>query len=208
MSTSPIRLMLVDDHPIFLDGMVRMVNSHQDFDIVATALSAASAIAQFSTFQPDVTLMDIGLADMDGIEALLAIRASAPRARVLILTTFFGDLLVRRAMQAGAAGYLLKSSLRQDIADAIRLVHAGGCCVPPDIAASLNANPGPTLSQREVDVLKLVALGFSNKHIALRLFIKEDTAKVHVKNIMEKLAAANRTHAVTLALKRGILASE
>ena len=201
-----IRVFSVDDHPLLREGIAAIINSHSDMVLVAEASSGAEAIRLFRELEPDVTLMDLRLPDMSGIDAMNAIRADFPEARIVVLTTFEGDVEMQRALQAGARGYLLKNMPPRDLADAIRAVHAGKKRIPEQVAAKLAEHLGEEqLTAREIDVLRHVAGGSRNRDIARELFISEETVKVHVKHIMEKLGATDRTQAVAIALRRGII---
>jgi DNA-binding NarL/FixJ family response regulator len=201
-----IRVFSVDDHPLLREGIAAIINSHPDMALVAEASSGAEAIRLFREHEPDVTLMDLRLPDMSGIDAMNAIRTDFPEARILVLTTFEGDVEMQRALQAGARGYLLKNMPPRDLADAIRAVHAGKKRIPQQVAAKLAEHLGEEqLTAREIDVLRHVAGGSRNRDIARQLFISEETVKVHVKHIMEKLGATDRTQAVAIALRRGIV---
>ena len=201
-----IRLLTVDDHLLLREGLAAIVETQPDMLIVGEAANGRQAIETFRELQPDVTLMDLRMPDMSGIEAITAIRAEFPKARLIVLTTYAGDVQALEALKAGASGYLLKNMLRQELLETIRTVHAGRRYVPAAIATEIaeHAIDG-TLSGRETEVLRLVATGSSNKHIATVLAISESTVKAHMKSILPKLGANDRTHAVMIALKRGIL---
>ena len=205
-SDAPIRILSVDDHPLFREGVASLVAGQTDMTLVAEAANGREAVEQFRAHRPDVTLMDLQMPEMTGVEAIAAIRAEFPSARIIVLTTYVGDAQVLRALAAGARGYLLKSVLRKELPEAVRLVHAGLKRIEPDVATKLAEHAADdALSPREVDVLKLIANGNANKAIAAHLAITEETVKGHVKNILAKLAANDRTHAVTIGLKRGII---
>src|ERR1700761_225901 len=201
-----IRILTVDDHPLLREGVASMINAEPDMQIVAEADSGAEAIKQFRSHRPDVTLMDLQMPGMNGVDAIRAIRDEFEDARIIVLTTYTGDVQVLQALKAGAAGYLLKSALRTELLNAIRAVHIGQRHVSASIATEIAQHVGEVaLSERELEVLRKVAAGNSNKQVAAQLGISEDTAKAHMKNILSKLNANDRTHAVTIAVKRGII---
>jgi DNA-binding NarL/FixJ family response regulator len=201
-----IRILTVDDHALLRKGIAALVNAEPDMKLIAEASTGAEAIKEFKRHRPDVTLMDLQMPDMSGIEAIIGIRNDFPNARIIILTTYAGDVQVVRALKAGARGYLLKGQVNRELLDAIRAVHAGQKRIPPEVATQLAEHTAEDdLSSREIDVLRLIAAGKANKEIASQLFIAEETVKSHVTNILAKLEANDRTHAVTTALKRGII---
>ena len=204
--TRPIRIMTVDDHPIFREGIRAILATQIDMDLVAEAATGAEAVSQYELHRPDITLMDLRLPDISGLEAITRIRERFSLARVIVLTTYKGDVQALRALKAGAMGYLLKSMLRIYMLDTIRAVHAGHKRIPPEIASEMaEFAADDSLTAREIQVLQQVATGNANKIIADKLAISEDTVKAHVKSILSKLAANDRTHAVTIAMRRGFL---
>jgi DNA-binding NarL/FixJ family response regulator len=201
-----IRILTVDDHALLRRGIAAFVNVEPDMKLVAEASTGEEAVKEFKKHRPDITLMDLQMPDMTGIEATIAIRSDFPNARIIVLTTYPGDVQVVRALKAGARAYLLKGKLNRDLLEAIRAVHAGQKRIPPEIAAELAEHTGEDdLTSREIDVLRLIAAGNADKEIAGQLSIAEETVKNHVSNILAKLHAKDRTHAVMTALKRGII---
>jgi DNA-binding NarL/FixJ family response regulator len=206
MSDPAIRILCVDDHPLMREGITAVIQNEPDMLVVGEASNGQEALQEFRKQRPDITLMDLRLPDMSGIDALIAIRAEYVAARVIMLTTFEGDAEIQRALQAGAKGYMLKSMPRKRLVEMIRTVHAGAKSIPPEIAAHLAEHLGDELlTRREVDVLQKMAGGNRNRDIAEQLFISEETVKGHVKHIMEKLGASDRTEAVAIAVRRGII---
>jgi DNA-binding NarL/FixJ family response regulator len=201
-----IKVLSVDDHALLREGIAALVNAESDMKLVAEATNGHEGIEKFRLHRPDVTLMDLQMPAMNGIEAIIGIRSEFPSARIIVLTTYAGDVQVLRALRAGAQGYILKGHVRRELLDTIRAVHAGQKRIPPEVAAALAEHAiEDELSSRELDVLRLIATGNANKEIAGRLAIAEDTVKSHVTNILAKLGANDRTHAVTIGLKRGII---
>ena len=208
MNTDPnlIRILAVDDHPMLREGIASLVASQSDMELVAEASTGREALDQFRNHRPELTLMDLQMPDMDGIEAMVAIRDEFPEARIIVLTTYKGDVQVLRALKAGARAYLLKGLLRKELLETIRAVHRGEKRIPPEVAAVLADHVvDEALTPREIDVLRLIAGGNANKLIGDQLSITEETVKGYVKTILSKLGAKDRTHAVTVALKRGII---
>jgi DNA-binding NarL/FixJ family response regulator len=206
VNSGTIQVLTVDDHPLLRKGIVGLVNAESDMKVVAEASTGVEATKQFKQHRPDITLMDLQLPDMSGIEAMIAIRQEFAEARIIVLTTYAGDVQVVRALKAGARGYLLKADVNEELLDTIRSVHAGHRWIHPEVAAELAEYTGKeTLTVREIEVLTLIAAGNANKEIGVKLSIGEDTVKRHVTNILGKLEANDRTHAVTIALKRGII---
>lgn len=205
-AANPIRVLVADDHPLLREGIAAVLAGQEDIDLVGEASDGREALERFRQLRPDVTLMDLQMPLMNGIDSILAIRGECPDARIAILTTYRGDVRALHAIQAGAQAYLLKSSLRKELVETIRTLAAGKRHIPPEIAADLAAHIGQqSLSPREVEVLQAAALGYSNRDIALQLRITEDTVKGHMRLIMDKLRANNRTHAVAIAVQRGVL---
>ena len=202
----PIRVLVVDDHPLLREGIAALITNQPDIELVAEGSNGHEAIELFRSQRPDVTLMDLQMPDMSGVDAIIAIRGEFPGARIVVLTTYAGDALAQRALKAGAQSYLLKGNVRKDLLDTIRAVHSGQKRIHPEVAAQLADHAGDdTLTAREVEVLLLIAAGNSNKAIADKLSITDETVKGHVSNVLSKLGANDRTHAVTLGLKRGII---
>jgi DNA-binding NarL/FixJ family response regulator len=201
-----IRILAVDDHPILRQGIAGLIADESDMTLVAEAANGREAIQQFRSHRPDVTLMDLQMPEMNGLDAMLAIRGEFPEARIIMLTTYTGDVQARRALQAGARAYLLKNSLHKELLDTIRAVHAGRKNLSPEVSFELAEHAAEdTLSPLEVRVLRLIADGNSNKEIAALLSVTEDSVKGHVRNILSKLGANDRTHAAMIGIKRGII---
>ena len=201
-----IRILSVDDHAILRKGLAALIDAEPDMKLVAEASNGAEAITEFKKHLPDVTLMDLQMPEMSGIECIITIRSDFPNARIIVLTTYPGDMQVVRALKAGARAYLLKGQVNKELPEVVRAVHAGRKRIPPEIAAELVEHTAEDdLSSREIEVLQLIAAGNANKEIARKLFIAEETVKSHVTKILAKLHANDRTHAVTTALKRGII---
>ena len=206
MDSPPIRILVVDDHPLLRDGIAALIEGQIDMELVGQAASGRDGIEQYRTHTPDITLMDLQMPDKNGIDAITAIRQTSPDARIIVLTTYSGDVQVTSALEAGARAYLLKNLLHKELLDTIRAVHAGRKTVSPSLAMELAEHAGDdSLTLREVDVLRLIAAGHANKEIAAQLRISEETVKSRVKNILSKLRANDRTHAAMIGVKRGIM---
>jgi DNA-binding NarL/FixJ family response regulator len=205
-TAAQIRVLSVDDHPLLREGLAAIISNQPDMVLVAQACTAQEGIQEFRKHQPDVTLMDLRLPDKSGIDAMIAVRNEFPEARVIMLTTFEGDVEIQRALEAGARGYLLKNMPPKDLVDVIRQVHAGKKRIPSQVAAQLAEHlSDEALTEREIEVLSQIAGGNRNRDIAEKLFITEETVKVHIKHIMDKLGASDRTQAVAIGLRRGII---
>jgi DNA-binding NarL/FixJ family response regulator len=205
-SPNPIRILTVDDHPLFRQGIAALLSSQPDMSLVAEASNGREAIQQFRAHRPDITLMDLQMREMNGLDATVAIRSEFPEARIIVLTTYTGDVQVLRAMKIGARAYLLKNLLDKELLETIRAVHAGKRTLSPEASFELAEHAtDEALTPAEIDVLRLIASGNANKQIAAQLSITEETVKGRVKNILSKLGANDRTHAAMIGLKRGII---
>ncbi|WP_054944912.1 response regulator transcription factor [Novosphingobium sp. KN65.2] len=204
--SAPIRILLVDDHVLFREGVRAVLSTQEDMQVVGEADDGAGAIAEYARLRPDIVLMDLQMAEIQGLEAISAIRESDPDARIIVLTTYSGDSRAIKALRAGAVGYLLKASLRKQLLDAVRSVHLGGKHLDASVATSIAMHVlDDPLIEREIEVLSLASKGNSNRQVASRLRLSEETVKGHMKSIFSKLDAADRTHAVTIAIKRGLI---
>jgi DNA-binding NarL/FixJ family response regulator len=205
-NAKPIRILTADNHALLRQGIASLVGLESDMEMVAEAATGREAVEKFKQHRPDITLMDLQMPHMSGINAMIAIRSEFPNARIIVLTTYAGDVQVMSALKAGARGYILKGRVHKELLETIRAVHAGQKRLPPEVAAVVAEHAGEDeLSARELDVLRLIAAGNANKEIAEQLSITEETVKSHVTRILSKLGANDRTHAVTIALKRGII---
>ena len=203
---TPIRIVTVDDHPMLREGIAAVLASEADMVLVGEASNGREGIEQFRAHRPDVTLMDLQMPVMNGTDAIIAIRKEFPDARIIVLTTYSGDVQAVRAFEAGAVGYLLKNLVRKELVETIRSVHSGKKRIPPEIALGIaEHHADDALTEREIEVLKHVAAGNANRMVAYNLDLSEETVKAHMKNILSKLGANDRTHAVTIAVKRGII---
>ena len=200
-----IRVLAVDDHPMMLDGIASSVRAQPDMELVGQATNGREALEQFRVLRPDVTLLDLNMPEVDGLQALLSIRNEFPQARVVVLTTYKGDVLAQRALKAGALGYLLKSSLRRELVGAIKAAHVGKRFVSTEVAVGIAEHVGvEDLSPREIEILRGVAAGLSNKQIAAQIGLSDETVKTHLKSVFGKLNVRDRSHAIAIALARGI----
>jgi len=205
-SDRQIRILTVDDHPLLREGIASLIGTEADMVIIGEASSGREAVEEFRRHRPDITLMDIQMPEMNGIDAITHIIAENPNAKIIVLTTYNGDAQIFRALKAGAQGYLLKGLLRKELVETIRAVHAGKKRISPEVASQVaEYATDDTLTAREIIILQLIAQGNANKVIADRLAVTEDTVKAHVRNILSKLSANDRTHAVTIGVKRGFI---
>lgn len=203
---TPIRVFTVDDHPLLREGIAAIIGSQEDMLLISQASSGTEAVERFAELKPDVTLMDLRMPGISGIDATVSIRSKFPDARIIMLTTFEGDMEIQRALEAGARGYLLKNTPPNELVAVIRQVHAGRKQIAPEVAAQIAEHMGEEdLTSREIEVLQQVAAGYRNRDIGERLFISEETVKVHLRHIMEKLGARDRTQSVSIAVRRGII---
>ena len=202
----PIRILVVDDHPVVREGIAAVIATESDMAFIGEAATGREALQQFRAHHPDITLMDLLMPEMNGLDAIIAIRAEYPEARIIVLTTYLGDVQVLRSLRAGARGYVLKGSVHKELLEAIRAVHAGKKSLSSEASFQLAEHAtDEALSPAEIRVLRLIADGEANKEIAVRLSVSEGTIKAHVRNLMSKLGAKDRTHAVMIALRRGIM---
>jgi DNA-binding NarL/FixJ family response regulator len=206
LGPNSIRILAVDDHPMFRQGIAGLVAAQSDMSLVAEAANGQEAIRQFRAHRPDVTLMDLQMPEINGLDAMIAIRGEFPDARIIVLTTYMGDVQVLRALKAGARGYLLKQSLNKELTDTIRAVHAGRKVLSNEVSLQLAEHAGEDLlTPAEIRVLRLIAEGYANKEIGAQLAISEETIKSQVRSILSKLNANDRTHAAMIGLRRGII---
>ena len=204
--SAPLRILIVDDHPLMREGLALVLEASGKMEVVGHAGDGVEAVRLFARLQPDITLMDLQMPKLNGVEAITSIRSQSPKARIIVLTTYAGDTRALRALKAGASGFLLKNSVRKDLLEAIQVVSSGRRYLPPDVATEIAVHAvDEPLTSREIDILRLIAQGKANKEIAHQIGVGEETVKAHLKSIFAKLDVADRTHAVTLAVKRGII---